>query len=213
VVLALGFRFPACRQIFHPFAVRVANRRAPAHCWTLKNPPLDCQRAIIDIPYLPRTLLNPMPTDNRTTVKISRISDVFRDIPLPEYATEGSAGLDLRAAIADTISLDPGEIRAVPTNIAIELPGDLEAQVRPRSGLALSHGITMPNTPGTIDSDYRGEIIVILANMGKQPFAVKRGERIAQLVIAPIVRIRWEEAEALSSTIRSGGGFGHSGRS
>ena len=97
------------------------------------------------------------------------------------------------------------------TNLAIELPPNLEAQVRPRSGLALHHGITLPNTPGTIDADYRGEIMVIMANIGKEPFTIRRGERIAQLVVSPVVHVRWVESDALSGTARGAGGFGHSG--
>jgi dUTP pyrophosphatase len=145
-------------------------------------------------------------------VPIVRLRPGDEDIPLPSYATEHSAGVDLRASISDTIILNPGDIIAVPTNLAIELPPHLEAQVRPRSGLALHHGITLPNSPGTIDADYRGEIKVIMANIGRKPFTVQRGDRIAQLVLSPVVHVEWVETESLSDTDRGSGGFGHSGR-
>lgn len=119
--------------------------------------------------------------------------------------------MDIRAAIEQPITLLPGERQAIPTNVAIELPPNFEAQVRPRSGLALKYGITLPNSPGTIDADYRGEIKVIMQNTGKEPFEIRRGDRIAQLVIAPVTRIQWIETTALSETHRGDGGFGHSG--
>jgi dUTP pyrophosphatase len=148
---------------------------------------------------------------NIVTVRITRLRAGFEDVPLPEYATSHSAGVDLRAAVEMRVVLKPGDIIAVPTNLAIELPVNFEAQVRPRSGLALKHGITLPNTPGTIDADYRGEIKVILANIGREDFIVERGARIAQLVIAPVTHVRWEETDALNETMRGDGGFGHSG--
>jgi dUTP pyrophosphatase len=149
----------------------------------------------------------------RTTisVRITRLTQGFEDIPLPVYATPLSAGVDLRAAVAQPVTLHPGDITAVPTNLAIELPPNYEAQIRPRSGLALKHGITLPNTPGTIDADYRGEIKIILANIGREDFVVERGARIAQLVVAPVTHVHWEEAESLNETARGDGGFGHSG--
>ena len=145
------------------------------------------------------------------SVAVTRLRPGFEDLPLPEYATEHAAGADLRAAIDEPIELHPGDIIAVPTNLAIELPPQLEAQVRPRSGLALKHGIILPNSPGTIDADYRGEIKVIMSNIGKAPYIIQRGERIAQLIIAPVYHVRWQEAEALNETDRGAGGFGHSG--
>ncbi len=146
------------------------------------------------------------------SVSVTRLRPGYDDIPLPEYATSQAAGADLRAAIDEAIVLHPGDVVAVPTNLAIELPPRLEAQVRPRSGLALKHGIILPNSPGTIDADYRGEIKVIMSNIGKAPYAIQRGERIAQLIIAPVYHVRWEETDSLNDTDRGGGGFGHSGR-
>jgi dUTP pyrophosphatase len=148
---------------------------------------------------------------NIVTVRITRLHAGFEDVPLPEYATAHSAGVDLRAAVDAPLVLAPGDIVAVPTNLAIELPVNYEAQVRPRSGLALKHGITLPNTPGTIDADYRGEVKVILANIGRADFVVERGARIAQLVIAPVTHVCWEETDGLNETSRGEGGFGHSG--
>ncbi|PLX33301.1 MAG: dUTP diphosphatase [Ignavibacteria bacterium] len=150
-------------------------------------------------------------TAPRISVPITRVQPGFDDIPLPEYATEQSAGVDLRAAIDTDIVLEPGDITAVPTNLAIELPPDYEAQVRPRSGLALKHGLTLPNSPGTIDADYRGEIKVIMANMGREAYTIKRGERIAQMVVAPVTQVIWSESDSLNHTDRGAGGFGHSG--
>ena len=126
--------------------------------------------------------------------------------------TSGAAGFDLRAALSETLKLQPGERRLIPTGLRIALPAGFEAQVRPRSGLALRHGILIPNAPGTIDADYRGEIQVILMNLGDEPFEVKRGDRIAQLVVAPVTRIEWQEVPDLDDTPRGAGGFGHTGR-
>ena len=133
------------------------------------------------------------------------------DLPLPHYATPGSAGLDLLAATDKEIELQPGARMAVPTGIAIELPLGVEAQVRPRSGLALNHGITCLNAPGTIDSDYRGEIKAILINHGDAVFKITRGMRIAQVVIAPVSSATWVETDSLDETARGEGGFGSTG--
>lgn len=131
-------------------------------------------------------------------------------LPLPSYATDGAAGMDVVAA--EDVTLVPGARHAVATGFAMAIPPGFEVQVRPRSGLALKHGITCLNTPGTIDEDYRGEVKVILANLGDEPFAVKRGERIAQLVPAPVQKAEFVEVEELSSTDRGAGGFGSTGR-
>ena len=132
-------------------------------------------------------------------------------LDLPTYQTAGAAGMDLHAAIDDGLTLDPGAILLVPTGLQIALPDGFEAQVRPRSGLAVTHGISLPNTPATIDSDYRGEIRVPLINLGRAPFVVTRGMRIAQLIVAPVVRVAWDEVVELPATARGAGGFGHSG--
>jgi dUTP pyrophosphatase len=131
-------------------------------------------------------------------------------LAIPSYATEGAAGMDVVAA--EDLSIEPGQRHAVATGFAIAIPEGYEVQVRPRSGLALKHGITCLNTPGTIDHDYRGEVKVILANLGSEPFAVRRGERIAQLVPAPVLKAAFREVEALSDTSRGKGGFGSTGR-
>ena len=131
-------------------------------------------------------------------------------LPLPSYATEHAAGMDVVAA--ESLTLDPGGRHAVATGFAIAIPEGYEVQVRPRSGLALKHGITCLNTPGTIDSDYRGEVRVILANLGADPFEIVRGERIAQLVPAPVLRARFAEVDDLDVTARGAGGFGSTGR-
>lgn len=144
-------------------------------------------------------------------IPIIRVHPGFDDLPLPTHATAEAAGVDLRAAIEDSLVLNPGDILAIPTNLSIALPVTHEAQVRPRSGLALNHGIILPNSPGTIDADFRGEIKIIMANIGKAPFIIRRGDRIAQLVVARVVRIAWDECETLPDTGRGGGGFGHSG--
>jgi len=133
-------------------------------------------------------------------------------IELPSYATAGSAGCDLRAAIAETLTLLPGGRTRVPTGIAIAIPSGYEGQVRMRSGLAIRHGLTLLNGPGTIDSDYRGEIQIILGNLGSEPVTIARGERIAQLVIAPVARARWEPVDELPASPRDAGGFGSTGK-
>lgn len=138
-----------------------------------------------------------------------------QDLPLPEYQTQAAAGLDLVAAIPRNAKLviEPGGRDRVPTGLCIELPDGFEAQVRPRSGLALRCGVTVLNSPGTIDADYRGEICVILINLGSEPFEIARGDRIAQMIIAPVTRARLVEAEALSESMRGAGGFGSTGMS
>ncbi len=133
------------------------------------------------------------------------------DLPLPAYETAGAAGLDLRAAIAETFVLAPGERALVPTGLAMQLPEGFEGQVRPRSGLAVRHGVTVLNAPGTVDSDYRGEIKVPLINHGSEPFPITRGDRIAQLVIAPVTHAALTEVAALDPTGRGAGGFGSTG--
>lgn len=132
--------------------------------------------------------------------------------PLPEYATEGSAGMDLRADIPAPLTLGPLERALVPTGLFIELPQGYEAQVRPRSGLAIKHGITCLNSPGTIDSDYRGELKIILINLSQQDQVLHPGDRIAQMVVSPVVRVGWEEVGTIGVTARNAGGFGHTGK-
>ncbi|MDN5363790.1 MAG: dUTP pyrophosphatase [Eubacteriales bacterium] len=134
------------------------------------------------------------------------------DLPLPAYMTAGAAGMDLYAAVEEEVVLHPGERRLIPTGLYISLPPGYEAQIRPRSGLALRHGISMVNTPGTIDSDYRGEIGVILINHGWEPFTVRRGDRIAQMVVSRVERVEWEEVDVLDESERGSGGFGHTGK-
>ena len=151
-----------------------------------------------------------MSDSGRVQVRIARVSNA-RDLPLPARATPGSAGFDLHAAVDEELSLGPGERALVPTGFAIAVPPGFEAQIRPRSGLALRHGIVIPNAPGTIDSDYRGELRVILMNAGDEVFTIKRGDRIAQLVVAPVVAVDFAEVEALPESERGTGGFGHSG--
>ena len=133
------------------------------------------------------------------------------DLPLPQYMSEAASGMDLYAAVDKAVQLERHEIKLIPTGVHIELPLGYEAQVRPRSGLALKHGLTIVNTPGTIDSDYRGEIGIILCNLGKERFTVERGMRIAQLVIQPVFRAELIEVDCLEETRRGVGGFGHTG--
>ena len=143
-------------------------------------------------------------------VSIRRLSH-GQGLPLPATATAMSAGADLLAAVTEPLTLQPGARALVPTGVAIQLPEGFEAQVRPRSGLALNHGVTLLNSPGTIDADYRGEIGVVLVNLGAEPFRVTRGMRIAQLVVQPVSRVRWREADTLDDTGRGAGGFGSTG--
>ena len=132
-------------------------------------------------------------------------------LSLPAYATAGAAGMDLLAAVTDPVIVAPGERALIPTGLAIALPPGYELQIRPRSGLALRHGILLPNSPGTIDEDYRGELQVIVLNAGDAPFTVERGTRIAQAVLAPVARARWHEVANLDDTARGTGGFGSTG--
>ncbi|AXE65672.1 deoxyuridine 5'-triphosphate nucleotidohydrolase [Hyphomonas sp. CACIAM 19H1] len=138
----------------------------------------------------------------------------FAGLDLPAYETAGSAGMDVRAAVPDRepMVLAPSQRAMVPTGLSVAIPEGYEIQVRPRSGLAAKHGLTCLNTPGTIDSDYRGEIKVILINLGAEPFTIQRGERIAQLVLAPVTRLAWSQVDQLSETARGAGGFGSTGR-
>lgn len=145
------------------------------------------------------------------TVRIARISDEYPDVPLPRYVTEGAAGMDIHAAVKDEVVIRPGETMLVPSGFAIELPHGYEAQVRPRSGLAIRHQVGILNSPGTIDSDYRGEVKIILTNFGANDFVVRRGDRIAQIIIARYERIQWDEVPRLQDTERGAGGFGHTG--
>ena len=144
-----------------------------------------------------------------TRVEIKRLPN-NEDLPLPTYETAGSAGMDLRAA--ESITLKPGARHLVPTGLSIALPHGFEAQVRPRSGLAVKHGVTVLNSPGTIDSDYRGEVKVPLINHGQEDFFITRGDRIAQMVIAPVTQVSWTEVSVLDETARGTGGFGSSGQ-
>jgi dUTP pyrophosphatase len=130
---------------------------------------------------------------------------------VPRYMTAGSAGMDLSSAAEATVVLAPGARLGVPTGLAIALPVGYEAQVRPRSGLAIKHGVTVVNAPGTIDADYRGEIVVLLVNLGSEPFSIAPGDRIAQMVVAPVIQVQLEEVDALDDTARGAGGFGHTG--
>ena len=141
-----------------------------------------------------------------------KVSLLEHAVSAPSYQTEHAAGMDLVAAVADTIEIQAGAIAAVPTGIRIEIPPGYEGQVRPRSGLAARHGIGIPNAPGTIDADYRGEVQVLLVNLGANAYTVRRGDRIAQLVLAPVVRAEIEVASELTETARGAGGFGHTGR-
>jgi dUTP pyrophosphatase len=144
-------------------------------------------------------------------IPVQRTPDA-RDLPMPGYATAGAAGVDLFAAVDSSLVIQPGERRLVSTGLRMAIPEGFEGQVRPRSGLALRDGITMLNSPGTIDSDYRGVVQVIVVNLGDQPFKIQRGDRIAQLVIVPVIRATLVESDDLPETIRSAGGFGHTGK-
>ena len=149
---------------------------------------------------------------NPPVIALRRL-DHARELPLPDYATAGAAGADLSAAIEAELTLEPGARAAVPTGFAFAIPDGYEGQVRPRSGLARRQGVTVLNTPGTIDSDYRGEVMVLLVNLGTEPVTIVRGERIAQLVVAPVSRASFAETDELPDTVRGSGGFGSTGRS
>lgn len=144
-------------------------------------------------------------------VKVKRISDRFLDIPLPEYSTSGSAGMDIRAAVAEKYILKAGTFGLIPTNLIFEIPKGFEIQVRPRSGLAAKHGIGILNSPGTIDSDYRGEVKIILFNFSNEDFTINRGERIAQLVLSKVYKAEIAETNLINQSNRGAGGFGHTG--
>jgi dUTP pyrophosphatase len=146
------------------------------------------------------------------TVEITRLSESTRDVPLPSYATEGSAGMDVCAAVEGEMVLKAGSTSLIPTGFAIALPAGYEAQIRPRSGLAIKQQIGIMNSPGTIDPDYRGEVKIVLTNFGAEDFVVRRGDRIAQMVIARYARVEWSETGSLDETNRGAGGFGHTGR-
>lgn len=151
------------------------------------------------------------------TVGVFREAGADPDVPLPHYATPGAAGADIRANLpehlrAAGLTLEPMERRIVPTGLRVRIPDGFEIQIRPRSGLALKHGITLPNTPGTIDSDYRGPLGVLLVNLGDAPYVVAHGERIAQMIVAPVVQARFDLVETLDDTGRGTGGFGSTGR-
>lgn len=147
---------------------------------------------------------------NPVDVALQRLEHA-QGLDLPVYASDGAAGLDLPAAVAETQVIEPGARALVPTGFAIQLPAGFEAQVRPRSGLAVKHGISIVNAPGTVDSDYRGEIMVCLINLSDAPFTINRGDRIAQLVVAPVTRVTLSEVDTLDNTTRGAGGFGSTG--
>jgi dUTP pyrophosphatase len=149
-----------------------------------------------------------MPSQNEVPLAVKRLPH-GHGLDLPAYATDGAAGMDVVSA--ESITIQPGARHAVATGLALAIPPGFEIQVRPRSGLALTHGISVPNAPGTIDSDYRGELKVILINHGAEPFAIQRGDRVAQLVLAPVTRASWLEVEELDETVRGEGGFGSTG--
>ena len=152
-------------------------------------------------------------TASRLPVQVTRAGSHGEGLTLPTYATEGAAGMDLLAAVDAPLTLAPGERALVPTGIRVALPPGHELQVRPRSGLALEHGLVLPNSPGTIDEDYRGELKVIVMNLGDRPFTIERGMRIAQGVLSPVLRVEWREVAALDETERATGGFGSTGHS
>lgn len=149
---------------------------------------------------------------SRLVISVKRVRTGEPPLPLPSYQTSGSAGMDLLADPSEPIRLSPGERALVPTGLAVAIPPGYEAQIRPRSGLALRRGITLLNSPGTIDSDYRGEIQVLLINLGRDEVIIRRGDRIAQMVVSPVAVAQWAEVEELASSGRGSGGFGHTGR-
>ena len=146
----------------------------------------------------------------RVVIKIKRLEG-STDIPLPDYETEGSSGMDIRASVKEPVLMEPGEIKPIPTGLAVSIPPGYEGQIRPRSGLAFKYGVGLVNSPGTIDSDYRGEISIIIINWGEKSFTIRRGDRIAQMIISKVYRADLLEIDDLDSTKRGEGGFGHSG--
>jgi dUTP pyrophosphatase len=158
-------------------------------------------------------MLNIFQNGRHAVIRVQRLAHA-EGLPLPSYQTERAAGMDLVAALAEdeTIFLPMGERVLVPTGLAMEIPTGFEAQIRPRSGIALSHGVTVLNSPGTIDADYRGEVKVLLVNLGLETFAIERGTRVAQLILAPVVRASFEEVATLEASARGAGGFGSTGR-
>ncbi len=161
-------------------------------------------------PHAPSTTTAPAPHAEAVHVPVARLAG--NDLPLPAYQTEGAAGMDLAAAIDEDVAIPHGEWRLVPTGLTMAIPRGVEGQVRPRSGLALKHGVTVLNAPGTIDSDYRGEVKVALVNHGKDTFVIRCGERVAQLLIAPVARAAWVPVASLDTTDRGTGGYGSTGR-
>jgi len=145
------------------------------------------------------------------TIKFKRLSEEFNNIPIPSYSTSGSAGMDIRAAIKEPVNLKPMKVEMIKTNLSLEIPEGFEIQVRPRSGLAAKHGIGILNSPGTIDSDYRGEVKIILINFSNEEFIIQPGERIAQLILSKVYKVRLEETEELNHSTRGESGFGHTG--
>lgn len=149
--------------------------------------------------------------NNAVNIKVKRLNEKFNDIPLPSYSTEGSSGMDIRAAIDDFVIIKKNETALIPTNISVEIPDGYEIQVRPRSGLAANYGIGILNAPGTIDSDYRGEIKIIMFNFGTEDFKINRGDRIAQIVLNKFYKAVFNESAELNNSRRGSGGFGHTG--
>ena len=145
-------------------------------------------------------------------IKIKRLNPEFDDIPVPNYATSGSAGMDVRAAVEYELFIEPNSIVMISTNLSVEIPVGYEIQVRPRSGLAANHGIGILNSPGTIDSDYRGEIKIIMINLSREKFVIKRGDRIAQLVVSKVYKANLVQTDDLNHSSRGKGGFGHTGK-
>ena len=147
-----------------------------------------------------------------TSVKVAvRRLPHAADLPLPQYQTHDAAGMDIPAAVSEPVTISAGGRALIPTGLILAVPRGYEMQVRPRSGLALRHGITLPNSPGTIDSDFRGEVQIIVLNAGAEPFTIRRGDRIAQMVLSPVVQAEWDERDELDDTRRGAGGFGHTG--
>lgn len=145
-------------------------------------------------------------------IKVKRLSEDYLDVALPHYATPDSAGMDIRAAVKDDVILEPGKVELIPTDISVEIPLGYEIQVRPRSGLAANHSIGILNSPGTIDSDYRGEVKIIMMNFGKEDFKISKGDRIAQLIVSKVYIAKMVAVKDLNSSSRGQGGFGHTGK-